>query len=66
MKISKLGSVLFAVILVITMFGCGKKSSEESVTIAKALIHENQLEAAIIELKTRFKKPLRYQRPDYY
>jgi len=56
MKISKLGSVLFAVILVITMFGCGKKSSEEYVTIAKALIHENQLDTAIIELKNAVQK----------
>ncbi|WP_339722139.1 XrtA/PEP-CTERM system TPR-repeat protein PrsT [uncultured Paraglaciecola sp.] len=51
MKKSKLGRVLFTVILVITIIGCDKKSSEESVTIAQTYIHENKLEAAIIELK---------------
>jgi len=56
MKTSKFGRVLFAATLVITMFGCGKKSSEESVTIAKAFIQENQLDAAIIELKNAAQK----------
>jgi len=51
MKTSKLARILFAAILVTTMVGCGKKTSEESVATAKAFIQSGQLDAAIIELK---------------